>query len=203
MTDRPPTGPVTLPLGVLVAESDAEFAAAAGQIGDYLLDRFPGLRGLGQRPPHFDPERGRTTDPVEHTVEVTRLLDTRGLDPRSRLVVRLATIFHDVGKLHDPLDPRHAIASAALCAPLLPEFALTVEERADVLAIVAMHDVLGQVAVGRLTPTEAAAQLRTPRLAELARRLTTADVASIRGLTGAPARIEAAYHAVLPLLNAR
>lgn len=194
---------MSLPPGVVATASDADFGAAAEQIGAYLYDRFPGLRGLGQRPPHFDPERGRTTDPVEHTVEVVRLLDTTGLDPRARLVVRLAAIFHDVGKLRDPLDPRHAVASAELSAPLLPEFDLTAEERADVIAIVAMHDILGQVAVGRLTPADAAAQLRTPRLAGLARRLTIADVASIRGLTGAPERIEAAYRAVRALLDSR
>lgn len=188
---------------MLDAASDAEFAAAAGHVGDYLYDRFPGLRGLGQRPPHFDPERGRTTDPVEHTIEVARLLDTRGLDRRARSVVRLAAIFHDVGKLRDPLDPQHATASAELCAPLLSDFALTGEERSDILAIVAMHDVLGRVAVGTLTPAEAAAQLRTPRLAELARRITMADVTSIRGLTGAPARIDFAYHAVLAYLDPR
>lgn len=188
---------------MVTAASDVEFSAATAQIGAYLYDRFPGLRGLDQRPPHFDPERGRTTDPVEHTVEVARLLDTSGLDPRARVVARLAAIFHDVGKLRDPLNPRHALASAGLCAPHLLEFELTDEERAGVIAVVALHDVRGQVAVGRLTPAAAAAQLRMPRLADLARRLTMADVASIRGLSGAPARIESAYRAVLDLLDPR
>lgn len=190
---RPP-----FPLG---APTDAEFVASGTQIAKYLYRCFPRLRGLGQRAPHFDPALGRTTDPVEHTIEVIGRLDTTGLDPGDRKALRAAAVFHDIGKVIDPLDPRHARKSAELCALLLEDFDLLPPERDAVIVLVALHDALGQVAAGRLATADAASLLGTPRLLELAYRLTRADVASIRGLVGAPARIETAYHAVGALLG--
>lgn len=188
--------PLRMPPFSLTATTDAEFATRADTIARYLYQRFPRLRGLGQRGPHFDPARGRTTDPVEHTAEVIQLLDTTGLGDRDRVVLRAAAIFHDVGKVIDPLNPRHATASAELTAALLDEFEFSPEERADTIVVIAAHDVLGRVAGGLLSPREAAELLRTPRMAEITSRLTIADVSSIRGLSGAPARIEGAYDAV-------
>ena len=186
----------------LEAVDDAEFAARGPAIADYLYANFPGLRGLPQRRPHFDPARDRTTDPVEHTVEMIALLDTRGLPAEDVATLRAAAVFHDVGKLIDPLDVRHAIQSTEICPPYLEDFDLTPEQRADAVAIVANHDTLGRLAQGRITPEEAAMLFGTPRLAELTLRLTRADIASIRFLVHVLPSVEVAYQAVVAAFEA-
>lgn len=179
LPDLPPRTPRDFALD---APDDAAFAARGGRIAAYLYANFPGLRGLGQHRPHFDPARDRTTDPVEHTVEVIGNLDTRGLAPADAAILRAAAVFHDVGKLRDPLNVRHAVDSAALCPPYLDDFPLTLAGRADAVRIVKSHDVLGRLAQGRLTVAEACALFGTRRLADLTARLTWADITSIRGL---------------------
>lgn len=192
-----------LPPFALEAPDDAAFAARGPRIARYLYANFPGLRGLRQHRPHFHPDLGRTTDPVEHTLEMLALLDTRGLAPADAIVLRAAAVFHDVGKVRDPLNVRHALDSAALCPPYLADFGLTARENADALAIIAAHDTLGRVAQGRIAADEAAALFGTRRLAALTARLTRADIGSIRGLNGRGGResvlpaIAAAYAAVL------
>jgi molybdenum-dependent DNA-binding transcriptional regulator ModE len=187
----------------LDAPDDAAFSARAPQIEAYLLANFAGLRGLQQHRPHFDPARERTTDPIEHTLEVLAALDTRGLDQQDVRILRAATIFHDIGKLLNPLNVRHAIDSAAICPPYLPDFGLDPDACDDVVAIVRDHDVLGRVCQGRLTVDEAMDIFGTSRRAELTGRLTRADVGSIRGLARVVSSIEGAYAAVLALFTAR
>lgn len=181
----------------LLATDDAAFAAQSAAIAGYLYANFPGLRGLQQHRPHFDPARDRTTDPVEHTLEVIARLDTRGLPPPDAAIVRAATVFHDVGKLLDPFNVRHAVESAAICPPYLADFALTPAEQSDAVAVVAHHDVLGRLAQGRIDAAAAAKLFGTPRIAELTFRLSQADVGSIRGLDGALPHIVTAYAAVV------
>lgn len=187
----------------LDAPDDATFIARAPQIEAYLLANFAGLRGLQQHRPHFDPARERTTDPIEHTLEVLAALDTRDLDQEDARILRAATIFHDVGKLLNPLNVRHAIDSAAICPPYLPDFGLDPAACADAVAIVRDHDVLGRICQGRLTVDDAMEIFGTPRLANLTGRMTRADVGSIRGLTRVVSSIEAANAAVLALFTAR
>jgi len=187
----------------LDAPDDAAFAARIPAIAAYLLANFPGLRGLQQHRPHFDPTRDRTTDPIEHTLEVLAALDTRGLDPEDAHILRAATIFHDVGKLLNPLNVRHATDSAAICPPYLPDFGLDPSACADAIAMVRDHDVLGRVCQGRLTVDEALDLFGTPRRAALTGRLSRADVASIRGLGRVLPSIVAADTAVQALFTAR
>jgi len=191
------------PAFALDAPDDAAFAAQLPAIGTYLRANFPGLRGLTQHRPHFHPELGRTTDPIEHTLEVLTALDTRDLDPADAHLLRAATIFHDIGKLLDPFNVRHATDSAIMAVPYLPDFALTPAEQADALAIIRNHDVLGRVCQGRLTADEALDLLGTPRRADLTARLTRADVGSIRGLARVLPSIVAAEAAIQALFTAR
>lgn len=198
----PPSDPArrTPPSFALDATDDAAFAARGPAIAAYLYANFPGLRGLRQHRPHFDPARDRTTDPVEHTIEAVAHLDTRGLGPDDAAIVRAAAVLHDVGKLLDPLDVRHAVHSAAICPPYLADFALGARAVNDAVAIVRNHDTLGRLAQGRIDAAEAASLLGTRRLASLTERLTRADIRSIRGLNGPNPvlpRIAAAYAAVL------
>ncbi|HEX5504452.1 MAG TPA: hypothetical protein VFW96_17645 [Thermomicrobiales bacterium] len=193
LPDLPPRTP---PDFALDAPDDAAFAALGERIAAYLYANFPGLRGLRQHRPHFDPARDRTTDPVEHTIEVLGNLDTRGLAPADAAILRAAAVFHDVGKLRDPLNVRHAVDSAALCPPYLDDFPLTPAGRADAVRVVVSHDVLGRLAQGRLSVAEACALFGTRRLADLTARLTWADVTSIRGLGHVLPSIAAARAAV-------
>lgn len=176
---------------------DRAFAEQGPAIAAYLYTNFPGLRGLSQHRPHFDPVRERTTDPVEHTVEALAYLDTVGLASDDVRIVRVAAVFHDIGKLRDPLNVRHAVESAALCPPYLADFALAPAARDDVVAIVANHDTLGRVAQGKLAPEEAVALFGSRRIAALCDRLTRADIGSIRGLHGILPSIAEAYAGVL------
>ncbi|CAA9569775.1 MAG: hypothetical protein AVDCRST_MAG18-1845 [uncultured Thermomicrobiales bacterium] len=187
----------------LDAPTDADFAARGPQIGDYLAANFPGLRGLAQHRPHYDPARGRTTDPIEHTLEVLAALDTAGLELPEVRLLRAATIFHDVGKLLDPFNVRHATDSAIIAAPYLADFALPPADATAALAIIRNHDVLGRVCQGRLTVDEALDLLGTPPLAALTGRLSRADVGAIRGLARVVPSIEAADRAVGALFVAR
>ena len=191
------------PAFALDAPDDAAFAAWSPAIGAFLRANFPGLAGLPQHRPHFHPDLGRTTDPIEHTLEVLAALDTSGLDPADARLLRAATVFHDIGKLLDPFNVRHASDSAIMAVPYLTDFALTPEEQGDALAVVRNHDVLGRVCQGRLTADEALDLLGTPRLADLTARLTRADVGSIRGLARVLPSILAAETAVQALFTAR
>ena len=191
------------PTFALDAPDDATFAAQGPTIGAYLRANFPALAGLPQHRPHFDPDLGRTTDPIEHTLEVLAALDTGGLDPADARLLRAATVFHDVGKLLDPFNVRHATDSALMAPPYLADFPLAPGEQADALAIIRNHDVLGRVCQGRLTADEALDLLGTPRLADLTARLTRADVGSIRGLARVLPSILAATAAIEALFTAR
>ena len=198
-----------LPTFALAAPDDAAFAARGPRIARYLYANFPGLRGLRQHRPHFHPDLGRTTDPVEHALGMLALLDAGGLDEADRRTLRAAAVLHDIGKLLDPLNVRHAIESADLAPPYLADFPLTEQQQADALAIIAAHDALGRVAQGRIGADEVATLFGTRRLAALTERLTRADIGSIRGLNGGGGRegvlpaIAAAYAAVLAAFDAR
>ena len=193
----------TAPTFGLDAADDAAFVAAAPQIEAYLLANFPGLRGLRQHRPHFDPARDRTTDPIEHTLEVIARLDTSDLDAADTAILRAATVFHDIGKLLDPFNIYHAIDSAVMCAPYLPDFGLDPAACADVIAVIRSHDVLGRLARYWITVQEAANLLGTRRLALLTERLTVSDISSIRGLTGVLPTIAASYAAVVRIFEMR
>jgi molybdate transport repressor ModE-like protein len=201
-TRESPTGRTPPDFG-LAAADDAEFAARAPQIEAYLLVNFPGLRGLRQHRPHFDPARDRTTDPIEHTLEMIALLDTSDLDPADAIILRAAAVFHDVGKMLDPLNIYHAVDSAIICAPYLPDFGLDPAACADAIAVIRNHDVLGRLARYWLTAQEAADLLGTRRLAALTERLTVADITSIRGLDGVLTTIASAYAAVVRVFDWR
>ncbi len=187
----------------LMSLDDSAFSEAAPQIEAYLLANFPGLRGLRQHRPHFDPARDRTTDPIEHTLEMIARLDTRDLDTADAVILRVAAVFHDVGKLLDPFNIYHAVDSAVLCAPYLPDFGLDPAACADVIAVIRNHDVLGRLARYWITVQDAANLLGTRRLALLTERLTVADISSIRGLDEVLPTIAASYAAVVRVFDMR
>ena len=180
-------------------------AARAPQIEAYCSPTSPACAACGSTGPHFDPARERTTDPIEHTLEVLAALDTQGTwTSRTPRILRAATIFHDIGKLLEPAEraPRDRLGGRS-ARPTSPTSASTRTACDDVVAIVRDHDVLGRVCQGRLTVDEAMDIFGTSRRAELTGRLTRADVGSIRGLSRVVSSIEGAYAAVLALFTAR
>lgn len=151
----------------------------------YLDATFPHLVNLGQHRPHYDPERGRTTDPNEHTVEVLAALDTSALSPEDTLLARVAVVYHDVGKGLDAYDPRHPLESARLAAPLLHRYGVSSEQQETVLLQIREHDLLGVLSRGRMTAAEAMERLRLlerPQNLALHAAIATADISTIRGL---------------------
>ncbi len=171
----------------------------------YLDATFPHLVNLGQHRPHYDPARGRTTDPNEHTIEVLAALDTGGLSAEDAFLARLAVVYHDVGKGLDAYDPRHPLESARLAAPLLPGYGLAAEQQETVLLQIREHDLLGVLSRGRMTVADAVQRLRLaerPRNLALHVAIATADISAIRGLRWVvdEGRIEQARRAVAAAL---
>jgi hypothetical protein len=159
--------------------------AALATVLGYLDATFPHLVNLGQHRPHHDPERGRTTDPNEHTVEVLAALDTSELAMEDTLLARIAIVYHDVGKGLDAYDPRHPLESARLAAPLLAGYGLSPEQQETVLLQIREHDLLGVLSRGRMTVAEAIERLRLaerPQNLALHAAIATADISTIRGL---------------------
>lgn len=181
---------------------DELIAASEG----YLRAAFPGLVGLGQLWAHYHPELGRTTDPLEHTAEVIAALDLEGLDARDRRGLLWAAIFHDVGKVRDPYDRDHARVSVELARAPLERMEDDCALRADVLWLVATHDLLGRLLQGLLAPDELLDRLDwDARLLDLHLRLATADIGSIRGLRHVvpPSRLAAARELLEHRLRSR
>ncbi len=158
---------------------------AREQVLSYLDGSFPELVNLRQHRPHFDPQRGRTTDPNEHTVEVLDLLDIQSFTERERMLLRIAVLFHDVGKQKDAFDPQHPVESARIAAGFVGQFGLSAREQDLVLLHIREHSTLGLVSQGKLSPAEVVARLH---LCEMPEQLTwhlaicTADISAIRGL---------------------
>lgn len=151
----------------------------------YLDATFPHLVNLAQHRPHFDPARGRTTDPNEHTIEALATFDTGELTDEDAYLARIAIVYHDVGKGLDAYDPRHPLESARLAAPLLERYGLSPEQRETVLLQIREHDLLGVLSRGRMTTAEAAERLRLavrPHNLAVHAAIATADISTIRGL---------------------
>jgi hypothetical protein len=160
-------------------------AATLDAVLGYLDATFPHLVNLGQHRPHYDPARGRTTDPNEHTIEVLAVLDPAGLSAEDAFLARLAVVYHDVGKGLDAYDPRHPLESARLAAPLLGRYGLSPGQEATVLLQIREHDLLGVLSRGRMTVADAVQRLRLaerPQNLALHAAIATADISAIRGL---------------------
>gem|GEM_PF-6712713 len=151
----------------------------------YLDATFPHLVNLAQHRPHFDPARGRTTDPNEHTIEVLAGLNTSELADEDARLARMTIVYHDIGKGLDAYDPRHPLESARLAAPLLAYHGLTPGQQATVLLQIREHDLLGILSRGRMAVGEAIERLQLlerPQNLALHAAISTADISAIRGL---------------------
>lgn len=181
------------------ARTDAARDSLIAAAERYLLAAFPGLVGLEQLSAHYHPAIGRTTDPLEHTLEMLAELDLEGLDERDRRTLLWAALFHDVGKVRDPRSRAHARVSVELARGPLERMEHDAAMRRDVLHLVATHDLLGHFLQGHIGARDLLAALDwDARLLDLHLRLAGADIRSIRGLRGiVPPRRLAAARAAL------
>jgi hypothetical protein len=147
----------------------------------YLSNLFPKLVGQPQHAPHGG------LDPIEHSLNVIdpANLRTQGLDDRDAELLRLAMVFHDVGKQWDPYDHEHPRKSVVDAEPYLWHFGLTPQEHQLVSTIIKWHDAFGDYEQGRLSLQKVAAIAQDDRTAELLMRAFQSDVSAIPGFRGA------------------
>ena len=135
-----PVRPTSIPL------DDQSFTPARAQ--QYLEQAFPGLTRQGvQNGPH------QNNSVIEHTVAGLAGLATDGLRPRDKELLRLAYLFHDIGKLRGGTDSHHQEYSADLARQHLDDFAtsatLTPAERQTVETLIGNHHAFGDLMRGR------------------------------------------------------
>ena len=135
-----PARPASIPL------DDQSFTPARAK--EYLEQAFPGLTRQGvQNGPH------QNNSVVEHTVAGLSGLATDGLRPRDKELLRLAYLFHDIGKLRGGTDSHHQEYSADLARQHLDDFAtsagLTPAERQTVETLIGNHHAFGDLMRGR------------------------------------------------------
>lgn len=139
-------------------DKDADFRAEL-QFDEFsaAIPKYNPLRqlvGLAQNPSHGG------YDPLQHTFNALHLLDTDGLanqgigiregfDRPVRELLRIAMLYHDIGKVRYPYDPKHAEESGKMAEEILknPEVSgvgkLTNEERDFVLTLIRTHHLFG------------------------------------------------------------
>lgn len=155
----------------------------------HLKQEFPGNHGIRQNGPHG------TLDPIQHTMRILEdeNMHTEGLPERDKQLLRLAMVYHDVGKQHDAYDEEHPRKSVADATKVLWEHGLSPNEHADVRRLIKWHDAYGISAQkssaggGRpLSSSEAkvvAGKAGSDRMADLLLRAWQSDLKSIPGLS--------------------
>lgn len=159
------------------------------------------LTGLAQNPSHGG------FDPLQHTFNALHLLDTdclakqvigirEGFDRPIKELLRIAMLYHDIGKVRYPRDPKHAEESGKMAEAILknPEVSgvgkLTEEERAFVLTLIRTHHLFGdfnkddvdfKTAIARVEQ-ELKGPFSLPEMFYFHLLLATADINSIPGV---------------------
>ncbi|MBN2058133.1 MAG: HD domain-containing protein [Candidatus Saganbacteria bacterium] len=153
--------------------------------------------------------------PLQHTYNALKLLATDAIDSTGNLqlpgltrpmpeLLRIALLYHDIGKLEDPFSSDHPARSAELARQILsdPELSgvgpLNENELSLVLLLIRTHDLLGELTklssagevdqAGMLDLIECelnpdqSASAQLPKLFQLHCRISLADIRSIPGL---------------------
>lgn len=175
----------------LFKASDEDFRAKLELVERNLPEEMLKLRGLKQRPHHQE------LDPLEYTLRVLKTLDTSGLGDEEREILRCVALYHDLGKLVDPLNSNHGEISASMAEPHLIKMNYPKETREKIKHLIRRHTILGKAAWGGLPITEARRILGHGMMTDLVYRHTVADVSSIPGLKQQLPDIHAIYKAIL------
>jgi pSer/pThr/pTyr-binding forkhead associated (FHA) protein len=187
----------------LAASSNADFRAGLPDYQDFVrlipaANPLHQLIGLQQNPSH------EGLDPLQHTYNALRVLDTDMLEQQIKIypagirrpiveLVRIAMLYHDVGKLYGATDPNHPRASVQIAAEILdkPEISgvgpLTDEERSLVLTLIGTHNLFSDFNKYKVATREAIRKVCTELVGPftplemflLHLTITTADVYSI------------------------
>ncbi|MBU1867458.1 MAG: HD domain-containing protein [Candidatus Margulisbacteria bacterium] len=156
--------------GCIAIQPDTAFRAQL-QYPDFLAlipsgNPLRRLIGLQQNPSHSG------LDPLQHTFNALHLLETDDLASRGivmptgfkrplKELLRIALLYHDVGKLSDPVNPRHADQSALIAAGILADplvsgvGKLTAQETEFILTLIRTHHLFGDINKENLTLPEA------------------------------------------------
>lgn len=154
----------------------------------YLQHALDCQSGIGQKPSH----QGWALD--LHVIHVLLTLETDAL-PRYRRALRIAALWHDIGKRENVFTPgAHALRGAKLWkqCQATPLPGLDADEEALISALIVAHDVFGRLErglwdeayTGGMDPSAVRAQLGRgplplPGMVRLAKELWKADVGAI------------------------
>ncbi|NQU16508.1 MAG: HD domain-containing protein [Candidatus Saganbacteria bacterium] len=158
--ERNPVGQRLTLESIITARSDAAFRDQLDSYNAFLRLLPPAntlleMMGMQQTPIHGG------MDPLIHTFNALECLETDeiakeiktadGIERPLAELVRIAVLYHDIGKVNDPFNPDHAADSAEIAESLLanPELsgvgALNDNEIELVLLLIRSHDLLGNI----------------------------------------------------------
>ena len=194
---RAGTSPLALaPLNLGDMGNPATRVTVPGVAEAYLRDLYPGLAAFDtQNTPH----QGNSV--IEHTRLGLANLAEAGLSTPQKKLLRLAWLFHDVGKLANGRDPNHQDLSVPGAIAALSQYRLTPPQMETVQVLIGNHHAIGDLMRGEatrrqpggapLTVEDVARACGTAENARLLVRMWETDVRAVPGFAdkefGAPA----------------
>lgn len=168
--------------------NDQEFGQ---RISDFINQNEKIFSGLSNLPQH-DVHGGY--DPLEHTLNMLQKLETKDLNNDEVIITRIASVFHDIGKLIDSLSKKHPLYSKFLSEFIMPYITLNKEIQQRILLHIQFHDVLGEIARkdGRndIDINDALKVFDNISDLKIAKTIALADISSIPGLSKYKNQIE-------------
>ncbi len=185
-------------LGLLFSDdlSDSEFHYALFCNLSLLPNVFREMRGLQQAEVH------QPYDPTQHTLRGLLCLNTTGLSLEDKIITRTAHLFHDVGKVYDPLSTDHAFISKLYITQheYLQKMNINSDLVSRIYRHVRFHDVLGEITRMNAEPKKGkdilVAYFPSHHDQEIHYRIVLADVSSIPGLHDQTDEITKKYRSI-------
>ncbi|MBT4124235.1 MAG: HD domain-containing protein [Candidatus Pacebacteria bacterium] len=171
---------------------DSEFREMIPEIKKLLPRQFDEMTGMIQHHEH------EGYDPTEHTVNTLYELETDQLDEKDRIIARTAMIFHDVGKVKDPLKRLHPYWSAEIAKDFIKKMNFEPEAQDRILNHIRRHDALGDISRedGRniLSPNSVLSFFSNQTELEIHFQIVRADIKSIPKLSKYEEKIISSYN---------
>ena len=182
--------------------TDDEFVNKLDKLNELLPRPFQEMRGMGQHQPHGE------YDPTEHTLRALKLLKTEGFSKEAVVIARAALIFHDVGKVKDPLSRLHAYRSENMAREYLQKMGFSSEEiQNKILMQIRCHDMLGEATridgENIFNERDLLLIFDNQQDLDIHHAVTLADIEAIDGLSWVLADIEQTYNRVSRKMSRR